>query len=74
MAVKKSKERVKSAIKNAGYAFPDTRITVNLAPANIRKESTGFDLPIAIGILAAAGVISKEQVAPFILVGGAFLR
>ncbi len=51
-AVKESKERVKSAISNSGYCFPDNRITVNLAPANIKKEGTGFDLPIALGILS----------------------
>ncbi len=46
-SVKESKERVKSAIGNSGYRFPDDRITVNLAPAAIKKEGTGFDLPIA---------------------------
>ena len=54
-AVKESKERVKSAITNSGYRFPDDRITVNLAPAHIKKEGTGFDLPIALGILTATG-------------------
>ena len=48
-SVKESKERVKSAINNSGYTFPDDRITVNLAPASIKKEGTGFDLPIALG-------------------------
>ena len=47
-AVKESKERVKSAINNSGYRFPADRITVNLAPADIKKEGTGFDLPIAL--------------------------
>ena len=47
-AVKESKERVKSAIKNTGYTFPDDRITVNLAPADIKKEGTGFDLPLTL--------------------------
>ena len=50
-AVRESKDRVKAAIKNCGYEFPAKRITVNLAPADIRKEGTGFDLPIALGIL-----------------------
>ena len=59
-AVKESKERVKSAIKNSGYIFPDDRITVNLAPADIKKEGTGFDLPIALGILSANGTIPKD--------------
>ena len=53
-SVKESRERVKSAIQNSGYRFPDDRITVNLAPANIKKEGTGLDLPIALGILAAS--------------------
>ena len=60
-AVKESKERVKSAITNSGYRFPDDRITVNLAPAHIKKEGTGFDLPIALGILAATGIIPAEN-------------
>ena len=62
-SVKESKERVKSAIGNSGYRFPDDRITVNLAPAAIKKEGTGFDLPIALGILAATGIIPQEVVA-----------
>jgi len=57
-AVKESKDRVKSAVKNMGYSFPSTRITVNLAPADIKKEGSSFDLPIAVGILRAG-----EQVA-----------
>ncbi len=58
-AVKESRERVKSAIANSGYRFPDDRITVNLAPADVKKEGTGFDLPIALGILAATGIIPQ---------------
>ena len=60
-SVKESKERVKSAINNSGYRFPDDRITVNLAPADIKKEGTGFDLPIALGILAATGIIPQNS-------------
>ncbi len=56
-AVRESRERVKSAIVNSGYLFPDDRITVNLAPADIKKEGTGFDLPIALGILLATRVL-----------------
>jgi len=56
-AVRESRERVKSAITNSGYLFPDDRITVNLAPADIKKEGTGFDLPIALGILLATGLL-----------------
>ena len=68
-AVKESKERVKAAIKNSGYAFPDDRITVNLAPAHIKKEGTGFDLPIAVGILVATGVVPQEVAAELLLLG-----
>ncbi len=60
-AVKESKDRVKAAIKNSGYKFPNDRITVNLAPANIKKEGTGFDLPIALGILAASGQLGSAS-------------
>lgn len=68
-AVKESKERVRAAIKNSGYAFPDDRITVNLAPAHIKKEGTGFDLPIAVGILAATGIIPQTAVSSLLLHG-----
>lgn len=53
-AVRENKDRVKAAIKNCGYEFPTKRITVNLAPADVKKEGAGFDLPTAIGILAAS--------------------
>ena len=52
-AIKESRERVKAAVKNSGFHFPDTHITVNLAPADLKKDGSGLDLPIAIGILAA---------------------
>lgn len=60
-AVEEAKERVKSAIKNSGGMFPQKRITVNLAPADIKKEGPSFDLPIALGILAAAGQIELDM-------------
>ena len=68
-AVKESKERVKSAIKNSGYTFPADRITVNLAPADIKKEGTGFDLPIALGILTATRVVPQEPISKFLIMG-----
>ena len=68
-AVKESKERVKSAIGNSGYRFPDDRITVNLAPADIKKEGTGFDLPIALGILAATGIIPQRTISRYLILG-----
>lgn len=68
-AVKESKDRVKSAIKNSGYDFPARRITINLAPADIRKDGAAFDLPIAIGLLCATGVVDQEKLARFVLLG-----
>ncbi|MFZ2632241.1 MAG: YifB family Mg chelatase-like AAA ATPase [Desulfosalsimonadaceae bacterium] len=69
ISVKESKERVKAAISNSGYVFPDDRITVNLAPANVKKVGTGFDLPIAMGILAATGVVPENDAGRFLMMG-----
>jgi len=69
MAVKESRDRIKAAMKNSGYRFPENRVTVNLAPADIRKEGTGFDLPIALGILASMGLIAGEQLRQHCSVG-----
>jgi len=68
-AVKESKDRVKAALKNSGYEFPPRRITVNLAPADLRKEGASFDLPIAVGILAATGVVSADRLGRYLLMG-----
>jgi len=68
-AVRESKDRIKSAIKNSGYGFPRHRVTVNLAPADIKKEGTGFDLPIACGILAAEGIIERKKLLDYMLLG-----
>ena len=68
-AVKESKDRVKSAIKNSGYEFPNRRITINLAPADIRKEGAAFDLPIAIGLLSAIGLVDAHALKNFVLLG-----
>ena len=68
-AVKESKERVKAAIKNSGYDFPPRRITVNLAPADIKKEGAAFDLPIAIGILAATEIVQKARLNRYSILG-----
>lgn len=59
-AVKEAKQRVVAAIKNSGFSFPPRRVTVNLAPASLRKEGTAFDLPIAIGVLKAQGVVDGQ--------------
>ncbi len=56
-AVRESRERIKSALMNSGFGFPNKAVTINLAPANLRKEGAGFDLPIAIGILGAMGMV-----------------
>lgn len=68
-AVKESSARVKSAIINSGYPFPARRITVNLAPADLRKEGSSFDLPIAIGMLAALGLLPEECTEGYMMVG-----
>ena len=69
VAVKESKERVRSAIKNTGLEFPTKRITINLAPASIRKEGSAFDLPIALGILTAMGQIDNPTIDTYMFVG-----
>ncbi|MCK5177443.1 MAG: YifB family Mg chelatase-like AAA ATPase, partial [Candidatus Aenigmarchaeota archaeon] len=60
-AVKESKDRVKSAIQNSGYKYPQGRVTVNLAPADVKKEGSGFDLPMAVGVLASSGNIEVNS-------------
>ena len=61
-AVSEAKERVRSAIKNSGYSFPNQKIVVNLAPADLKKAGTNYDLPIAIGILARDGIIDETLI------------
>jgi len=68
-AVKESKDRVRAAIKNTGYSLPAKKITVNLAPADIKKEGTTFDLPVAVGILKAEGIIKAESLEDYIILG-----
>ncbi len=68
-AVRESKERVTAAIKNSDFIFPAKRVTVNLAPADIKKEGTAFDLPIAVGILAATGQILRNGFGGFVFLG-----
>jgi magnesium chelatase family protein len=69
ISIRESKERVKTAIKNCGYTFPMERLVVNLAPADIKKEGTGLDLPIAIGILVASEVIPFDKVKEYLISG-----
>ncbi|MEE9305504.1 MAG: magnesium chelatase domain-containing protein [bacterium] len=68
-AVKESRDRVKAAITNAGFAFPSRRIVVNLAPADMRKEGSSFDLPIALGIIAASGLVPQEALEGHVVLG-----
>ena len=68
-SVKESRDRIKAAIKNSGYRFPRSHVTVNLAPADIKKEGTGFDLPIAVGILAAEELISEDALHNCLFIG-----
>src|SRR4029078_3013194 len=60
--VRESRDRVRSAIKNSGYEFPPHRITVNRAPADVRKAGSSFDLPIALGLLATSGPLKRRAV------------
>lgn len=68
-AVNEAKERVRSAVKNSGFTFPALRVVVNLAPADIKKEGTNFDLPIAVGVLIENGFIEQESVKDFAFLG-----
>ncbi len=68
-SVRESRDRVRSAIRNSGYEFPPHRITVNLSPADVRKAGSAFDLPIALGVLAASGVVRRRLVHDLVLLG-----
>ena len=69
ISVNEAKDRVKSAIKNSGYSFPAKKVVVNLAPADLKKGGTGYDLPIAIGILIEEEVLNSEQVKDYAFLG-----
>src|SRR3954469_10696464 len=68
-AVRESRERIRAALKNCGYDVPPTHITINLAPADIKKEGSGFDLPMALGILGCYGAMTRKTLEDFVLVG-----
>lgn len=68
-SVKESRDRIKAAIKNSGYRFPRSHVTINLAPADIKKEGTGFDLPIAVGILTAEELIKEANLKDCFFIG-----
>lgn len=67
--VKEARERVRTALRNSGYMLPAKRITVNLSPANIKKTGSGFDLPVAVAILAALGIVPKERLEGILITG-----
>src|SRR5215468_4611709 len=68
-AVRESRERIKAALQNCGYEVPQTHITINLAPADIKKEGSGFDLPMAMGILGAYGGLTRKELPEYVMVG-----
>lgn len=68
-AVRESRDRVRAALRNCGYDIPLTHITINLAPADIKKEGSGFDLPMALGILGAYGGLNKKEISDCLFVG-----
>ena len=67
--VRESRERVRTALRNCGYALPAKRITVNLSPANVRKCGNGFDLPITVAILAALGIVDERCLKETLIIG-----
>ncbi len=71
--VRESRDRVRTAIRNAGFPFPSDRVTVSLAPSDVRKIGAAFDLPIALGILAASGALPHREESRFTIVGGVSL-
>src|SRR6476646_7565233 len=68
-SVRESRDRVRSAIRNSGFEFPPHRITVNLAPADVRKAGSSFDLPIALGLLATSGALERRHIEDTVVLG-----
>ncbi|MDD5513377.1 MAG: magnesium chelatase domain-containing protein, partial [Candidatus Omnitrophica bacterium] len=68
-AIRESKERVKAAIKNSGFSWPPERITISLAPSDLKKEGASFDLPIALGVLAASGQLDSQRLKNYYVLG-----
>src|SRR5262245_47734711 len=68
-AVRESRNRIIAAIRNNGFTFPYQRITVNLAPADVKKEGSAFDLPMAVGILGSHGLLAQQDLSDYLLVG-----
>ena len=68
-AVRESRQRIRAALRNCGFEIPQTQITINLAPADIKKEGSGFDLPMAMGILGAYGGLTRKELPEYVMVG-----
>ena len=68
-AVKESQQRIDSALTNLGYSYPHQKVTINMAPADIRKEGSSYDLPIAIGLMAASEQLSQDLLEQFVIMG-----
>src|SRR5260370_9658699 len=68
-AVRESRDRVRAALKNCGYDIPPPQITINLAPADIKKEGSGFDLPMALGVVVPYGGLTKKEISDCLFVG-----
>jgi len=73
-AVKESQQRIEAALRNNGYKIPKKKITINMAPADLRKEGSAYDLTLAIGILAASEQIEAVNVGDYIIMGELFIR
>ena len=68
-AVKESQQRINAALRNTGFSFPGKKVVINMAPADIRKEGSAYDLTLAVGILAASGQIDAAQVEDYVIMG-----
>ena len=68
-AINEARDRVRSAIKNSGFTFPAKKVVINLAPADLKKEGSNFDLPIAIGLLVEEGVLEEDKIKDYAFVG-----
>ena len=68
-AINEARDRVRSAIKNSGFTFPAKKVVINLAPADLKKEGSNFDLPIAIGLLVEEGVLEEDKIKDYAFIG-----
>lgn len=72
-AVKESRDRIESALREVGLRFPRQQVTINLAPADVRKEGSLYDIPIAVAVMAAGGIIPPDKIGDYMMVGGCHL-